>query len=552
MADPTTSASRDTGREHEIGENEFLVLVSDKANHFVYANPAYCKASGYTWEELKGIITSRMLHKDTPIQLSMDMAATLKSKQPWTGIIKNKRKNGDYYWVRLNISPLYAEGKRYAGALLVHSKVTREEVAMFEPLYKLMANGQNKDLILRHGKPFRLNAWGKAMLFMRSFGLNGVIWGGMLAANVVMALCLFSVSDNFLGAAMWASLGCFAAFTGLLGKHLSTAIVEPLRRAVRFANDTAAGDLSSRMTSRRSDEIGNLIRALTQMNMNMRATVVDVRDGVSVMKHATSDIAAGTLDLSERTNNQAAHLETTAASMEQMTASVRQTAEASKRASQCAALASSAAESGGRVISEVIDTMAGITKSSKKIAEIIGVIDSIAFQTNILALNAAVEAARAGEQGRGFAVVAAEVRNLAQRSATSAREIRKLIFESVEKIHNGSKLVDTAGKTIGDVVDQVRQVTDLVMRMADSSLEQSAGLGQINDGVANLDHVTQQNAAMVDESTASAASLRIQAEQLAAAVSVFKLSQQENLALYNSTKITTQGVRDKSLTTRAA
>jgi len=198
MADPSTQASHDTGREYEIGDNEFLVLVSDKASNFAYANPAYCKASGYTWDELKGTITSRMLHKGTPIQLSMDMAATLRGKQPWTGIIKNKRKNGDYYWLRLNISPLYAHGKQYAGALLVHSKPTREEIAHFEPLYKLMCDGKNKDLILKHGKQFRLNAWGKTLLFIRSFGLNGLIWGGMVGANIIVALCLCNILMKFL------------------------------------------------------------------------------------------------------------------------------------------------------------------------------------------------------------------------------------------------------------------------------------------------------------------------------------------------------------------
>jgi methyl-accepting chemotaxis protein len=200
----------------------------------------------------------------------------------------------------------------------------------------------------------------------------------------------------------------------------------------------------------------------------------------------------------------------------------------------------------------VVATMAGITQSSKKIAEIVGVIDSIAFQTNILALNAAVEAARAGEQGRGFAVVAAEVRNLAQRSAQSAREIRELIFASVEKVDGGAKLVDSAGKTVQNVVTQVHQLSELVNRIAAAALEQSAGIGQINDGVTALDEVTQQNAAMVDEHTASAASLRAQAMRLAEAVSVFKLSQKENLEFFNSTKVNPEDVRQATLTVRAA
>jgi aerotaxis receptor len=392
---------------------------------------------------------------------------------------------------------------------------------------------------------------GKAKLFLQGLGLRAKVWGAALAAALIGVGCVLGVADQVDGQ-VWASLVVLLSSCGALGLFLTNAIIAPINESIRAANDIAAGNLSTQLDSSRSDEVGELMRALNQMNMNMRATVVDVRDGVGVMQRATGDIASGTVDLSSRTNQQAAHLETTAASMEQMTVSVKQTADASKQASSCVTSARAAAESGGKVIDQVIATMAGITQSSKKIAEIIGVIDSIAFQTNMLALNAAVEAARAGEQGRGFAVVAAEVRNLAQRSATSSREIRQLIFDSVEKINNGSKLVDSAGKTMSDVVSQVRQVTDLVMRIADVSLEQSAGIGQINDGVTNLDNVTQQNAAMVDEATASAESLRMQAEQLAAAVSVFKLTQKENQELYLSTKLTSEETRERSTYTRAA
>lgn len=536
--------------EYEIGDNEFLVLVSDKASNFVYANQAYLNASGYSWDELKGTMTARMMHKETPVQVSLDMVATLKSKQPWTGIIKNKRKSGEQYWLRLNISPLYHDG-RYAGALLVHTKVPREEIRRIEPLYKMMNSGQHKDLILSHGKPLRLNLMGKARLLFRRFGLNASIWAGMLGVNAVGFGCLLAVGDAS-RASLWLATAAFAAATAGLGWYLSSTIVAPLRNAVRFANHMAAGDLSANMDSSRSDEIGAVLRALSQMGVNMRATVFDVRDGVGMMQGATDDIATGTVDLSERTNHQAAQLETTAASMEEMTATVNQTADTSKQASQCAATAYAAATNGGKVISEVVATMQGITQSSKKIAEIVGVIDSIAFQTNILALNAAVEAARAGEQGKGFAVVAGEVRNLAQRSAQSAREIRELIFASVEKVDGGAKLVDSAGKAIDNVVKEMRQLTELVNRIASAMVEQSAGIGQINDGVTALDEVTQQNAAMVDEHTASAASLRAQAARLAEAVSVFKLSKQENMALFNSTQITSEEVRQATLVTRAA
>jgi aerotaxis receptor len=536
--------------EYEIGDGELLVLVSNKAGNFVYANQAYLKASGYTWDELNGTLTTRMLHKDTPVQVSIDMVTMLRSKQPWTGIIKNKRKNGEYYWLRLNLSPLFANGQ-YAGGLLVHSKVTREEIRHIEPLYKMMSSGQHKDLIMSNGQPLRLNLAGKLRLFFRRFGLNTQIWGGVGVLNAVGLLSLLAVGDPQT-LTWWLSLCGFAGVTSALGFYLSASIVAPLRKAMRFANDMAAGDLSAQLSSARSDEIGGVLRALAQMSVNMRATVQDVRDGVSHMRQSTDAIADGTVDLSGRTNQQAAQLETTAASMEEMHATVKQTADTSKQATKCAADAYSAAASGGKVIAEVVSTMAGITQSSKKIAEIVGVIDSIAFQTNILALNAAVEAARAGEQGRGFAVVAAEVRNLAQRSAQSAREIRELIFASVEKVDGGAKLVDSAGKTVQNVVTQVHQLSELVNRIAAAALEQSAGIGQINDGVTALDEVTQQNAAMVDEHTASAVSLRAEAVRLAEAVSVFKLSQKENVEFFHSTKVNAEDVRQATLTVRAA
>jgi methyl-accepting chemotaxis protein len=274
----------------------------------------------------------------------------------------------------------------------------------------------------------------------------------------------------------------------------------------------------------RSDEIGDILRGLAQVNINMRATVTDVRGGMGVMQTAIAEIASGTLDLSSRTESQASSLQQTSASMEEMNATVKTNDETAHQASTLATQACGTAAAGGKVVGEVVATMEGITQSSRKIADIIGVIDSIAFQTNILALNAAVEAARAGEEGRGFAVVAGEVRNLAQRSAQAAKEIKALITESVDKVDSGSRLVDSAGKSIHDIVAQVRQVTELVGHIANASREQSSGIGQISQAVGMLDDMTQENAALVEEHTAAADSLKMQTEQLMEALNLFTLS----------------------------
>ncbi len=537
--------STDSGREYQINDNEFLVLVSDKAGNFIYANPAYLAASGYSWNELKGTMTAKMLHKDTPPQVSVDMVNSIIGKKPWTGIIKNKRKNGDHYWLRLNISPLFSNGE-YAGALLVHSKADPEELRRMQPLYREMSQNPKGKLQLWNGAPIRMNLLGKLRVKTAKYGLNNLIWGGMGLLNLLALGCLISVTTSF-GLGFWLALTMFAAASGLLGAHMSSTVVQPLREAVAYANSVAAGDLSKQIINPRSDEIGSLIRALGQMTMNMRATVVDVREGVDLMRQATSHIARGTQDLSKRTEHQTGHLQTTAALIEQVTAAAEQTANASQEASQYAGAASQTAVTGGKVITDVETTMQAITESSKRISDIIGVIDSIAFQTNILALNAAVEAARAGEHGRGFGVVAAEVRSLAQRSAQSAQEIRNLILESVKKVDGGASLVSSAGTSMRDLEAQVRQVTELVRSIADRAGGQSRDINQINNGVMELEQVTEINAGMVAEHTAAAGQLKEQAARLAEAVSVFKLTQQETQALFSSVKATAEDARKAAL-----
>jgi len=328
---------------------------------------------------------------------------------------------------------------------------------------------------------------------------NGLMWLGALGALVIVGVGMVIA---------WALVG---------------SIVTPLAQAVKIAEAVATGDLRSHIVAGGSNETGQLLGALKRMNDSLVQIVAQVRSSSDSIATGTAEIASGNADLSQRTEEQAANLEQTAASMEELTATVKQNAETARTANQLATSASSVAAQGGQVVGQVVATMEQITAASRKIADIIGTIDGIAFQTNILALNAAVEAARAGEQGRGFAVVASEVRSLAGRSAQAAKEIKTLIGDSVDKVETGSQLAAQAGGTMNDIVSQVKRVSDLIAEISAASAEQSQGIDQVGNAVAQLDQVTQQNAALVEQSAAAAESLKHQAAKMTDVVSVFRL-----------------------------
>ena len=507
-----------TQREFNLPEDATLMSTTDTRSHVTYANESFVAVSGFSREEIKGQPHNFVRHPDMPAQAFADMWATLKGGEPWTALVKNRRKDGDHYWVRANAVPVVRGGEQ-VGYMSVRTKPTREEVAGAEKLYSDFREGRagsrkfHKGLVVRSGLASllglgqTLSVRGRIRLTMAGMWLFCLLCGALFAAD------WFAVAKLGAVAAIAAAAVCIA---------LEMQIAGPLENLLQQALGVATGANRNVAHMNRVDEIGMTMRTNSQLGLMFRWLIDDVTQQVMTVQNATTEIAQGNTDLSSRTEQAAASVEETASSMEQMTATVKQNADTAQQANHLSGAASTAAQKGGDAVSQIVATMSEITASSKKIGDIIGVIDGIAFQTNILALNAAVEAARAGEQGRGFAVVAGEVRSLPQRSAEAAKEIKTLIGASVERVEVGSKLVDEAGKTMTDIVSQVKRVSDLIGEISSSTIEQSAGITQVGQAISHLDEITQQNAALVEQGAAASESLKQQAERLVEAVSVFR------------------------------
>jgi len=507
-----------TQREFALPSDTTLMSTTDAKSHITYANAAFVAASGFEREELMGQPHNLVRHPDMPAAAFADMWATLKGGDPWTGVVKNRRKNGDHYWVRANVAPI-ERGGRVVGYMSVRTPPTRAEVDAAQALYARVREGRAQGLRFHKGLVLRTGwmAWTGALRVMPAR------WRIRIA---LLATCTLAPLAAALGGAPAAVLAATAAAS--LAAAVATSawlewqLARPLAQVLSQAASVAAGNVRAQAGLDRVDEIGMLARAVNQAGLNLGSLVADVSTQVYGLRTASAEIAAGNNDLSSRTEQTAGSLQQTASAMEQLHGNLRSSAEAASHASELASSTSAAAATGGDVMGRVVKTMDEITTSSRRIADIIGVIDDIAFQTNILALNAAVEAARAGEQGRGFAVVASEVRSLAQRSATAAREIKALISGSVDKVETGAQLALSAGQAINDIVAKVQQVDSFIGDINRAVQGQSSGVGQINATVNQLDQATQQNAALVEQAAAAADSLKQQAVRLAEAVDVFK------------------------------
>ncbi|MCC9645537.1 methyl-accepting chemotaxis protein [Rubrivivax sp. JA1029] len=503
--------------EYPFPAGETLVSTTDLKGRILYCNPAFISVSGYVKDELLGQPHNLIRHPDMPEEAFRDMWASIGAGQPWSAPVKNRRKDGRYYWVMANVTPLMRDGQP-VGYMSVRTEPTREEVQCAESLYARMraekAAGQST-LRVEAGTPYRATVWGRLKRLKRL----------RRHLPLVLASALLTGSSALIGHYLgwYAVLGCVLMGSTVGAALLARLVLAPLAPLLGFANRMAAGDLTERLPAFGDDAFGRLSKALNQLNVNLRSIVRDARNEVEHMRDATCEIASGNQDLSSRTESQAANVQQTASSMEEITSTVRQSATAASEAAKLAAEAAGVTRRGSQAVDDVTRTMQVISESSRRIGEIIQVIDGIAFQTNILALNAAVEAARAGESGRGFAVVAGEVRALAQRSATAAREIKQLIVDSTEKVDAGNRLSSAARTTIAEAVHTVERVGSVVAGISHGADEQLQGISQINTAVAQLDGITQQNAALVEEIAAAAMQLRAKANTVTEAVQLFHL-----------------------------
>lgn len=486
-----------TNVERHINDGDRIISKTDLKGRIVYANRAFIDISGFTIEELMGKAHNIVRHPDMPEAAYTDLWKTIKAGKPWRGMVKNRCKNGDHYWVEANVSPV-VEGGVITGYLSLRTKVTREQVDNAERIYAMIREGRAKHLRIHEGRVMRRGLFGL---------VDRIRYAGVQSSLLMWAATLMVSSVG-----LWA-LGIPAAVGGIINTvmlacmtlHLRSLIVRPLREAVRVSEALAAGDLGVSMDMRGKGELGELLHALDVMKGTLHGVVNDVSDKAAKVSQAGANIASGVSSLSQRTEAQASSLEETASSMEELTGTVKENAENAVQAARLMEETRVSAEKGGEVVSTAVAAMDEVNVASKRIADISTVIDEIAFQTNLLALNAAVEAARAGEQGRGFAVVAGEVRNLAQRSAASAKEIKNLIEDTVVKVEDGTRLVNASGRTLMEIVDGVVKVTSIVQDIAAASREQSSGIGQVNTAVMQMDRVTQQNAALVEDASRSAA-----------------------------------------------
>jgi len=512
-----------SNQEYMFSADRTLVSVTDVKGRITYCNPCFIEVSGYTREELLGQPHNLVRHPDMPEEAFRDMWATIQDGQPWSGLVKNRRKNGDFYWVQANAAPMF-DGERIVGFLSVRSVPSREAVARANDLYATMrdeARSGHRVHVLHRGAVRSNSLVGRVL---RALQLSSQTRVAIMPFLVVAAAGVPALLGLPLPAAV--ALGVVVAAAVAWATYAMT--VTPLRRVVEHANRLAGGDLSTAMDAHLPGMAKYLQQALWQMTVNLRTVVSDVREELVNLSTAVREISTGNNDLSARTESQAASLEQTAASMDQINTTAQNSADAAERGADLAHSTAQVTRQSNEVVEAVASAMNGISESSSKMTAIIQVIEGVAFQTNILALNAAVEAARAGDSGRGFAVVAAEVRTLAKRTSDAVNEIRHLIAEASERVAHGAERSEQARSSMLAALSAVDKVSGALGEINHAAHEQRGGIAQISQAVSQMDSLTQQNAALVEQLAASAQVLGERTEEVGHSMSVFRLKSGES------------------------
>ena len=539
-----------TQNEYELRDDQNLLSRTDLKGRITYAAPGFIEASGYNREELIGAPHSLVRHPDMPKEAFANLWETLQRGEIWTGLVKNRRKNGDYYWVRANVAPIIENGE-VLGYSSVRVKVSPAERTRAEEAYSRIRAGQSRGIRLVRGQITRTGLVGWLQRIdpgSIGFRLNAMVCLNLLLLAVCAGVSFlgFQQTSGYIAQLKHGATGATALLDGMqsqqesllwtqlilmllvgglmvgVGSLVLRSFLRQLQDAIGFSMQIATGNLAATPAQMARSEIGRLLDMLVIMRKSLGNIVTDVYQSLGEVQPAAQSIAEGNVDLSRRTEQQAGALQQTASSMEEITGTVQQNADNARQASQLSNTAAMEVQATGSAVSAVVDSMARIAGSSDKIAEIIRVIDGIAFQTNILALNASVEAARAGEHGRGFSVVASEVRNLAGRCSAAAKDVRELIEVSGREVQSGEQHVKQAETAIQRVVEAVLKVNDIMGEIAAASEEQTRGIEQVNRAVAQMDEVTQRNAELVEQSARDAAHLDEQVAYLSNTISVLR------------------------------
>ena len=505
-----SSHQRVTQHEKGLDENTTLMSTTNLQSIITHANDTFVQVSGYSLQELLGQPHNLVRHPDMPKAAFADMWYTLQQGEPWTGIVKNRCKNGDHYWVRANAVPMVRNGS-ITGYMSIRTRATPQEIATVEPLYKALCEGKAKRRIYK-GLVLKKHFLGKLPAMPLRWRIRSIMGVTM---TLWLALCAFTLP------------GWLLAFVPVLLMALSTLVLEnqvsrPIENVARQALKVATGERNSVEQLNRTDEIGLTLRSIGQLGLMCRWLMNDVTSQVENVRSGSETLARGNEDLNERTRQTVVNVQQTVTTMNQMATSVQNNSQTAVEANQLSSEASDAARQGGQAMETVVNTMDDIADSTQRIGSITSLINDIAFQTNILALNAAVEAARAGEQGKGFAVVAGEVRHLASRSASAANDIRKLIDASTSQVRSGAVQVHEAGRTMQNIVNQVQNVTALISQISHATSEQAQGLSELTRAVAELDDITKKNAVLVEESAHVSSMVKHRASRLEDAVTVLQ------------------------------